>query len=104
MSADTSREAVERLRRAHQRRADDSPPHRETHRLAMETDAMLRDLIAERDAARKLLAKAAADIEATVTAEYAGMEGYPDQMRRKDRDMDLVRRIRAHLAGEAADV
>ncbi|CAB4157030.1 hypothetical protein UFOVP747_41 [uncultured Caudovirales phage] len=51
------------------------------------------------DAALALLVEAADEIQATVTAAYAGTEQYPDQLRRKDRDMDIVRRIRTALSG-----
>jgi hypothetical protein len=54
---------------------------------------------------RALLIEARDEITSTVKHEYAGMEGYPSQMRRMERDMDLPRRLdraAAPAAGEGA--
>jgi hypothetical protein len=59
--------------------------------------ATLRALSAERDAAHALLREAADDLRASVNAEYEGTEAYPAMARKKERDLDLVRRIEAVL-------
>ena len=50
----------------------------------------------------KLLAEAASDLTAYVDAEYPPdtCDRYPDIANRRERDMDLVRRIQAELKGE----
>jgi hypothetical protein len=63
-------------------------------------DLALQRVTAERDRMRQLLTEAVDELHATISAAYEGTEHYPDQMRRKDRDMDLVRRIRAALKGD----
>lgn len=61
----------------------------------------LRTQAAEVARLRELLTEAADDLEASVQALYAGMTD-PTSVRRRDRDMDLPRRIRALLAEKEA--
>lgn len=77
-----------------------------THSIKGEDHYKCREVKAERDLLRAeverlrgLLKEAADYIEETVEATYYGTALYPDQQRRKERDMDLPRRIRAALEG-----
>ena len=57
---------------------------------------------AERDRLRALLAEAASDLTTYVDAEYPPdtCDRYPGIANRRERDMELVRRIEAELKGE----
>lgn len=97
MKPDTSAEAVEQMAAFHALSVDRYHAEEESglRACAHMTAATLRALVIQRNAMRLLMEEAAEEILATITATYAGTEHYPDQARRKDRDMDLVRRLRA---------